>query len=123
MRWLEAIRDFVEGIGERFGKPEEEEIDWGEPVEAPVEAPVKAEVKPGLREGLPKFSWDWRGLRLRAFNVMAILFLVVNVAAVLFFAFAPQAVAFIAVAYLVPNTFLLIHYRRLLGREREKGKP
>jgi len=117
---LGSLREWLEELKERLRKPEpvEEPMEWGAEDAEPV-AIVKA---PELEAwGKKRGAGSWPSLRLRVFNLAAALFLVLNVAATLFFAFAPQTVALIAVAYLVPNTLLLIHYRRLLGQERIKG--
>lgn len=116
MGFADSIRGFFEGLRERFRKPEPEEEtaeEWGS-VEA-EEEPV-AVVKPPEPESWGKKHGGWPSLRMRVFGAVSVLVIVVNLAALVFFAFAPQAVAIIAVAYLLPNTLILIHYRRLLGR-------
>lgn len=121
--FADSIREFLEELRDRFGKPEPVE-EWGAEDTKPETS--LEEVKPTLvaKPPKPKIGFKQRvkdrlpGIRLRVFGVASILILVVNVAALLFFAFGPQIVAFIAVAYLVPNTLLIIHYRRLLKEKR-----
>jgi hypothetical protein len=121
MPLAESIREFLEELRERFKKPEpvEEPLEWGAEDVEPV-----ATAKPPEPEawGKKRGAGSWPSLRLRVFNLASTLFLVLNVAATFFFAFAPQAVALIAVAYLVPNTLLLIHYRKLLGKAKMESR-
>jgi hypothetical protein len=106
----DLLREWLEELKERLKKAEEEPS-WEEPVaeEKPASTPIG--------ERLSRvFSWRWR-----VFSALAKVNVVLNIALVILLYSNTWYLNVLLFLFLAPNTVMLLHYLRLLGKAKAES--
>ena len=114
MGFADSIREFLD----RFKKKEEEEPveDWGS-VEAEEEPAIEEKVSVPFGERFSgMFSWRWR-----VFSALAKVNVVLNIALVILLYSDTWYLNVLLFLFFTPNTVMILHYLRLLGKEKAES--
>ena len=101
---LESLREWFERMREKIWEAREEKPEWEEPEEKPASTPI-GERFSGV------FSWRWR-----VFSALAKVNVVFNIALVILLYSNTWYLNVLLFLFLAPNTVMLLHYLRLLGK-------
>lgn len=109
MSLLDSLREWFEELRNRLERTEEEKPEWKDPEEKPATVPI------GERFSR-MFSWRWR-----VFSLLAKLYVLVEIVLMVMLYSNIWYMNLFLVLFFVPNTIMLLHYLRLLGRTKAES--